>query len=137
MTDLQIAKKNLAEHSIYLCKDGACLFSDKKGISPMMDLIAEGAALTGYSAADLIVGKASALLFIKCGIKSVFAKTLSQNGKRVLEKFAVPFEYEVLTDRIINRAGTDICPMEKAVLNIDDPNEAYLALQKQLQSMKQ
>ena len=36
--------------------------------------------------------------------------------------------YNVLTDKIINRAKTGICPMEATVLNIEDFEKGYLAL---------
>ena len=136
MTDLQIAKDNLAGHTICLCKDGECLYSDKRGIAPMMNFIESGADLSGYSVADVVVGKAAALLFIKCGIKKVFAKTLSEYGKRVLELYGVDYEYGILTERIINREGTDTCPMEKAVMNTDDPEEAYIILKNKLNELK-
>ena len=136
MTDLQIAKNNLAGHSLCLVKDGNILFSDKKGIAPMMDFIADNTPLRGYSAADLIVGKAAAMLFAKCQIKEVFAKTLSEEGKKMLEKHNIAFEYETLTSRIINRAGTDICPMEKTVAGIDSIEDGYLALKEKLQEMR-
>ena len=80
----------------------------------------------------MVVGKAVALLFVKCGIKSVFARTLSELGRRVLEVHGIAYEYEVLTDRIINRAGTDTCPMEKAVMNTDNPDDAYSILKGEL-----
>ena len=132
MTDLQTAKNSLEGHTICLCKEGKCLFSEKHGIAPMMDFIADGIDLSGYSVADLVVGKAVALLFVKCGIKRVFAKTLSESAKRVLELYGVDYEYETLTQKIINRDGTDICPMEKAVSNTDDIEKAYLILQNKL-----
>ena len=120
MSDLRLAKDNLSGHTICLCRDGNLIFSEKKGISPMMGFIAEGKDLTGYSVADLIVGKAVAMLFVKCGIKRVFAKTLSQSGKKMLQLHGIYCEYETLTERIINRDGTDICPMEKTVMYTDD-----------------
>lgn len=136
MTDLQIAENNLSGHTICLCKDGNCLFSEKKGIAPMMGFIADGVNLQGYSVADLVVGKAAALLFVKCKIKAVFAKTLSKSGKEVLISNNIPVEYEILADKIINREGTDICPMEKTVLQTDDPEEGYILLKNKLQSMR-
>ncbi len=132
MTDLEIAKNNLSGHTICLCKDGKCLYSESRGIAPIMNFIGEGADLAGYSVADTVVGKAAALLFVKCGIKSVFAKTLSEYGKKILEFYGIDYEYEVLAEKIINRAGTDICPMEKAVLNTDDPEKAYLILKEKV-----
>lgn len=98
----------------------------------MMNFIKIGVDLTGYSVADIVVGKAAALLFVKCGIKSVFAKTLSEYGKMILDVYGIDYEYEVLTEKIINCAGTDICPMEKAVINTDNPEEAYLILKKKI-----
>ena len=136
MNDLQIAKNNLSGHTICLCKNGECLYSEKKGIAPMMDLIASGANLEGYSVADLVVGKAAALLFVKCGIKNVFAKTLSENGKKILERFGIDYEYETLAEKIINRAGPDICPMEKAVANTDDSEEAFKILKNKLSELQ-
>lgn len=135
--DLQVAKNNLSGHTICLCKNGDCLYSEKRGIAPMMDFIASGANLAGYSVADIVVGKAAALLFVKCGIKNVFAKTLSENGKKILERYGIDFEYETLAEKIINRSGTDICPMEKAVANTDDPEEAYAQIAQALKKISQ
>lgn len=136
MTDLQIAKNNLEGHTICLCKDEKCLFSEKRGIAPMMGFIADNIDLEGYSVADLVVGKAAALLFVKCKIKAVFAKTLSKGGEEVLKNNNIPVEYETLAEKIINRDGTDICPMEKTVLQTSDPEEGYILLKNKLQSMK-
>ena len=136
MTDIQIAKSNLEGHTICLCKSGDCLYSESRGIAPMMGFIERGLNLSGYSVADAVVGKAVALLFVKCGIKSVFAKTISEYALAVLEQYGVEYEYQTLTPKIINRDGTDICPMEKSVINTDDPEEAYSILKQKLASMK-
>lgn len=73
---------------------------------------------------------------MKCSIKRVFAKTLSESAKRVLELYGVDYEYDTLTQKIINRDGTDICPMEKAVLGTGDIEEAYLILQNKLNDLR-
>lgn len=128
MNDLRTATENLLGHTLCLCKGSVCLTSDKRGIAPIMDFIKEGKTLRGYSVADVVVGKAAALLFVRSGIKAVYAKTLSASGKKVLDEYGIYYEYETLTDRIINRTGTDVCPMEKALKDIDDPDEAYKKL---------
>ncbi len=131
-TDLQTAVERLAGHTICLCKDGECLYSDRRGIVPMINFISDEVRLNGYSVADTVVGKAAAMLFVKCGIVAVYAKTLSKSGKAVLEKYGIPFGYGALTERIINREGTDMCPMEKAVADCDDIEKAYLILKEKL-----
>ena len=134
--DLQTAKSALEGHTIAFCKDGEVTVSDKRGIAPVMDFIAEGRNFKGYSVADVVVGKAAAMLFIKTGVKRVYAKVLSQKGKEVLEKFGVSFEYGNLTERIINRDGTDTCPMEKTVWDVEEIEEGYALLKAKLQALR-
>ena len=136
MTDIELAKTNLDGHSVCLCRNGEIITDDGRGISPMMRFIAEGKELTGYSAADLIVGKAAAMLFVKAGIVCVHGKTMSESGKAYLEAHGIPCTYNVLTEKIINRQGTDICPMEKTVAEISDADEAYEALGRKLAELR-
>ena len=136
MTDLEAAKQGLPGHSICLCKGDTLLTDDGKGISPMMRFLAEGRDLRGYSAADVIVGKAAAMLFVKAGIVCVHGKTMSVSARDFLEQHGIPCSYDTLTEKIINRQGTDICPMEKTVAEIGDVDEAYEALSRKLSEMR-
>lgn len=131
-----IAKENLDGHSICLCRDDNIITDDKKGIAPMLGFIASGIDLRGYCAADLIVGKAAAMLFVKAGISEVFARTISKKACEYLEKHDIPYSYEIMTDNIINRQGTDVCPMEKTVTDIDDFEAGYIALKEKAALLK-
>ena len=133
---MQTAKNALEGHTIALCRDGEIIVSDKRGIAPVMDFIAEGRDFEGYSVADVVVGKAAAMLLIKTGVKRVYAKVLSQKGKEVFERFGVYFEYGTLTERIINRDGTDTCPMEKTVWDVTDIEDGYALLKAKLQALR-
>ncbi|HBB72075.1 MAG TPA: DUF1893 domain-containing protein [Ruminococcus sp.] len=136
MTDIETAKENLDGHSICLCRGGEIITDDGRGISPMMRFLAERRDLTGYAAADVIVGKAAALLFVKAGIVCVHGKTMSVSARDLLEQHSIPCSYDTLTEKIINRQGTDICPMEKTVEAISDADEAYEALGRKLAEMR-
>lgn len=91
--------------------------------------------LNGGSNASYAI-RFAAGLFVKCGIIAVYAKVLSKSGKEFLEKHGVYYEYETLTNNIINRDGTDICPMEKAVGNLDDPEEMHRAIAAKIAELK-
>ena len=136
MTDIEIAINNLNGHSICLCRSGRIFTDDGRGISPMMRFIDENKDLCGYSVADVIVGKAAAILFVKAGISAVHGKVMSESGKAYLESHSIPCTYDILTKRIINRHGTDICPMEKTVAEIDDAETGYIALKSRLNEIK-
>ena len=133
MKDIVKAKEILKQgHTCVLVKGDKHLISDDSGISPVMNWIKQNKNLEGFSVADKIVGKAVALLFVKVGVKEVFAEVLSKSAKSVLGGHKIPYSCELETEKIINRAGTGICPMEQCVEKIDDCEEAYVALQNKL-----
>lgn len=137
MTDVEKAKSLLvAEATCVLVKGEKVYISDKKGIAPMLGFIADGVDLSGFSVADKIVGKAAAMLFVKAGIADVYAETVSRAGLDFLESHGVSVSYNVLTDAIINRDKSGICPMEATVRDIDDVDEAYLALEQKVKSLR-
>ncbi len=134
--DLMLAKNSLIGHSIALCKGSDILISDKKGIQPMIDFIDSGIDLNGYSVADMVVGKAVSMLFVKVGIKEIFAKTMSRQAISILEKYNTPYSYDLLTENIINRKGDGLCPMEQAVINTDNIEQGYKLIKNKLFELK-
>lgn len=137
MTDLENARRLLEGHTLALCKGEDVVFSDKRGIAPMLELNDSGRDLRGYSAADVVVGKAAAMLFSKAGIAAVYAKTLSRPALKYLETQKIPVFYDTLADNIINRDKTDICPMEKAVLATDDEEKAVELLKEKFRRLNE
>lgn len=115
MTDLELAISHLDGHTLVLCRNGDVIISDERGVAPMVGFLREGRALSGYSAADRVIGKAAAMLFVKAGIREVYAYTMSESAVDVLTAHGIPFSYEKLTDRIMNRSNTGLCPMESTV----------------------
>ena len=112
------------------------LLSEKSGIRPMLDWIGEGRDLRDFDAADKIVGKAAAMLFVKAGIRSVYAAVLSRPGKEYLEKHGITVSFDTLTDWIVNRRGDGMCPMEETVLQLEDAEEGYLALKARAEELR-
>lgn len=119
-----------------LCDGENIIKSSYSGIRPMLEFISKGTDFSEYSAADRIVGKAAAMLFVLAGVKEVYACVLSRGGEEVLKKHGISYQFGEITDMIINRAGNDICPMEKAVKNIDNPNSAYKAILRTVEELR-
>ncbi len=110
--------------------------SKVKGIARLMALVDEGFSLSGGFVCDRVVGKAAALLMVSLGAKDVYAALLSRPAFECFEKHGVNILYGTLTPAIINRTKDGICPMEKAVLGIEDPKEAYAVLKRTLEDMR-
>ena len=62
---------------------------------------------------------------------------LFRSGKAILEKYNIPYEYGTLTESIKNRVGTDVCPMEKTVMNTEDLSEAFRLLKAKVEGLRQ
>ena len=60
----------------------------------------------------------------------------STHALDVFEKYKVKTYYGNLVEYIINRDKTGMCPMEKAVLEVDEPNTAYDVLKKKIAEMR-
>lgn len=136
MTDLAVAKNALLNHTLALAKNGEIITSDKRGVAPMVDFLREGKELSGFSAADKVVGKAAAILFIKAGIKELYAETVSKSAKELLESFGVGLSFKTLVPYIINRDKTGMCPMESTVLSVSDVDAGVELIFEKLDKMR-
>ena len=128
--DIETAKEILfsGSYSCVLCRGNSVFKTEEKGIKPLVEFCSDGNSYNGFSAADKIVGKAAAFLYAKMGVKRIHAHVLSKNGEAVLKKYGIDYTFDTLCDEIINRAGTDICPMEKAVKAVENYEDAYFTL---------
>lgn len=101
-----------------------------------MSLLENETDLTGTSCADKVVGKAAALLMQKAGVATLYAGIISEPATKVLTDAGIEYEYGTLVPRIQNRKGDGLCPMESAVMDISDADEAYAVLREKLKTAK-
>ncbi len=134
----KIAKRLMEEENstCVICGDGITYFSQESGVRPLMQWTAEKINVRGCCAADKIVGKAAALLYVGLGVKEVYASVMSKRGKETLEKHGIEAFYGELCEDIRNRTDTDICPMEKAVREKETPAEALEAIKAAIKAMQ-
>lgn len=138
MGDLDSAKSLLksGNFTCVLVKGQDVLTSGKSGVAPLLEFAESKKRLSGFSAADKIVGKAAALLYAGLCVKAVYAEVLSKPAIDVFKTHKIEYSYGKMTDFIINRRGDGLCPMEQTVLEIFDPSAAFCALKQKLIQMK-
>lgn len=133
---MQIISANLAkakeimireEYTLVIVKNEVRTFRER-GVKPLLSLLDSSIDLSLASASDKVVGKAAAMLYVKLGIKELYASVLSKPALEVLTKNGISAEYGELVGAIRNRSGDGFCPMESAVINITDIDEAILAV---------
>ena len=136
MKDITKAKTILESgYTCVLVKGKMSFTSKRNGIVPMVKFLNDEIDLEGFSVADKIVGKAVAMLFVLAEVKEMYAEVLSKTAISVLEANGIAYSYKILTDNIINRQGTGLCPMEETVKDIFDCKQAYEKIKVKLASL--
>lgn len=138
MNKLTYAKNKLRNenHTLVILADCNTIISDKSGIGPLLEASDAVDGATEITAADRIVGKAAAMLYVLMGAKAVYAQVMSRPAKNLFDSFGIEYEYETITDNIINRKGDGLCPMEQAVEIINDPQSAKKAIIDKIEQLR-
>ena len=137
-SDLNKAAELLAggAYTCVLCRGEETVTCTERGVKPLLGLIEGGNDWKGFSAADKVVGKAAAFLYVLLGVAEVYAPVMSKAAAQVLRENGIETQYDTLAENIINRVGTGPCPMEAAVAELSDPSEALCAIRKRLSELQ-
>lgn len=128
---LEQAKKILMEgnYTCVLCGDsGQVHTATARGVRPLLDWLDNGLDVRGFWAADKVVGRATAFLYVLLGVRAVWAGVMSTPAKNALESNGITALCGREVPGIINRRGDGPCPFEEAVLGIEDPEQALSAI---------
>lgn len=140
-TNLTKARELLdrGSYTCVVCRDDTVFTATTRGVAPLLAWLEDGTELSGFSAADRVVGRGAAFLYCLLGVREVYAKVMSKPAAQVLAAHGIHADAEMFTEGIINRAGTGPCPFEAAVMDIQDAREALTAIRakrKELQEGK-
>jgi hypothetical protein len=130
--------RRILEEKGYTCvlrKGDVTHITTERGVKPLVRWLTEELDAQGFSAADKVVGRATAYLYALLGVKEVWAQVMSVSAAEVLTRYGIAAVQETLVENIINRQGTGICPFEAAVLDIHTPAEALLAIREKMEEM--
>jgi len=131
--------KNLLEKQNFtcvLCKADDIFSSTARGVSPLLSLLDSGKSFENYCAADKVVGKGAAYIYVLLKIKSLYAGILSEGAEEVLNRFGIEVSFSKKVKRILNRDKTGFCPIESVVLDSDNPDDALYHIRKKLEELR-
>lgn len=134
---METARKILEEQS-YTCvlvSEEQQFTSRDRGVKPLLLWLEKKEDFTGFSAADKVVGKGAAMLYVLLKVKEVYAKVISKSACDTLENAGIRVTYETLVERIRNRTGDGFCPVEEVVLKLQDPVEGLQAIKNRLKTL--
>ena len=127
--DIEIAKSDIGKKGFVLSvvKDGKTIIQSKTpGVSGLVTAIEKDRqSFRGASAADKVLGRAAAMLFVYSEVKCIYTLLASQDAIATLERFVMPFECEKTVAKILNRNQTSTCPFESLIQDVENPQDAF------------
>lgn len=124
-----------SDYTCVVCREDVVYTATHRGVKPLLNWLDEGLDLTGFSAADRVVGRGAAFLYCLLGVKEVYARIMSYPAAQVLEAQGIAVAADKFVEGIINRKGTGPCPFEAAVMDITDAAEALTAIRAKMAQM--
>lgn len=85
---------------------------------------------------DKIIGKAAAMVIVSGGALACYGGTMSKDAAEYLKKHHIDFSHGNLVEKIINRTGDGICPMEESVMEIENAEDGIKAIRKKIELLK-
>lgn len=119
--------------SLVVYQNGKIIYEHEgKWLHPLLDLERFLQSNPKYapeslSLRDKVVGKASAMLTARLGIKNVHAMLLSSLAVPVLKEYNIAFTYDKLVERLP-------CKTEELLSNVTSPDKAYSMIQARVQA---
>ncbi len=137
MTDLQKAVMLLKNNDFtcVLCSGEKIVTSTQRGVKPLVEFLNSEQDFSFFSAADKVVGKATAFLYVLLNIKIVYAGVLSKAALQTFEQFGVEVSYGQLVENISNRQNNGICPFEAVCLSIKSPDKALECIKDKMKEL--
>ena len=124
------------DYTCVVCKEDTLYTTQQRGVAPLLNWLEEGTDLSGFSAADRVVGRGAAFLYCLLGVKEVHARVMSHPAAEVLKAYGIAAGADTFVEGIINRAGNGPCPFEAAVMEIHDAQEALAAIRRKRLEMQ-
>ena len=126
----QAERIRAGEHTCIVLQNGEVVYeAEGRGVSPLMRLYDNDITkLKNAEVADKIIGKAAAMILHLGGVKAVYGEIMSRAAVEYLSAKGIEHRYGRYVDIISNRTGNGICPIEKSVLDTDNPEEGIAVI---------
>jgi len=122
---LAIEKLKNSSYSLVVVKNNKIQYKSKEeSVGSIVDLMDNRADLLKKAVvADKIIGRAVAMICDYASVSFCYGLILSQGAVDHFNKVGLPYQAEKVVKTIRNRDDTDLCPMEKLTLEVENSLE--------------
>lgn len=136
----EMAKNMINEGKIEcaLVKDEKIIATENGGgVSPLLKLYkTKTNKMLDTTLVDKVIGRAAAMIAINGKVRNVYGETMSEDAVELLKTNHIPASYGRLVPKILNKTQDGLCPLEKAIENINNPQEALKILEQFINNNK-
>lgn len=120
---------NQCNCSLVSVKNGYIYISNYNGLLTIMEKLTDDPQFfKDSSVADIIVGKAAALLLVIGKVRLVYASIISEEAVEIFIEYKIPFEFETIVPFITEDQTQDGFLLEQKVSPIEDAETALEVL---------
>ena len=123
-------------YTLAICLGETVYTSKERGVKTLLSFVEGKIDVSGFYCADRVVGKGATSLYVLLNVREVHACVISKCAKEVLTNNCIKISFDTEVDRIVSRDKTGYCPIEEAVININEPSLAYDAIKKKLLALR-
>lgn len=136
---LNHAKQMIKEEkaTCIIIKDNTIIYkASGRGVKPLIELYENNPdILKDAFVVDKVIGKAAAMIAVLGGATKVYGVLMSSAAQTYLNNHTIPNDCGRCVEIISNRTGDGMCPLETAVMDTDDPEQAYKLLKETIQRL--
>lgn len=130
--ELAINKLDNSEFKLVVVKDNEIKYKSKEdSVSSIVDLLDNNPELLKNSiVADEVIGRAVAMI-CDCGdVEFCYGSIISNGALEVFKRANIPYKAKKEVEYIKNKDNTDLCPIEKLTLKVDNSSEGIEIIKK-------
>lgn len=125
--------QNLDKHTLAVYKDGKVKYYDQRNLKPVFVALEENK--NNFKDAYIVdrrISKASAILFVYGNAKNIKTPIMTKPAKELFDKFGIKYETNEIADSVFDKNSKIKCPLEKSIIDIDNPQIAYDILKRKV-----
>jgi len=121
-----------------LIREGKIVYVERgRGVSPLLNVYDQHKEeMKGAIVVDKVIGRAAASIAICGKVTHVHGEIMSEDAVEFLKENGITAGSTLLVPRILNRKRDGLCPLEKSVEGIRDPEKALTALRAKIEALK-
>ena len=125
--------KNLDKHTLAIYKNGQIHYYNQRNLKPVFLALKDfNNDFKDCYIVDRRISKASAILFAYGNAKNITTPIMTKSAQEFFIKQGINCKADQITDSVLDKNSKIKCPLEKSVLNTDNPYEGYQILKQKV-----